>query len=596
MPNSKIIVGVHGIGDQVRYETIQAIAYQFCRHYEIPAAVPVGGFHSANNADDGILHLQGNGEDLYFSEVHWADIARKPENDGYVLEETKKWAKTIVERLRSAVDEKKAISLKAGGRSLDKETLDRFFRQDTGYLYVAGDGSKGSEKLKFNYRMIKSVLYETIDTVRVAEQLLFVTDKAGLFRFDLNKLLVDFLGDVQVVTEFKDYRKEILDQFFSVMDKAHKRCREADIYIIAHSEGTVVSLLALLKAIYGSGNQPDWLRQVKGFMTLGSPIDKHIILWPGIWQELGLSTANKQGEMRISWRNYYDKGDPVGYELDTARAMLEERQFHAFDFKKEHDYGFNRYYLPGKAHVDYWRDDEVFDHFINTVIKSPKNTEEKPPKNSATAWLTTCITPYAGIYGLLFMAAYFLYKAVHECISPEDNESALVMMKNVGGIAAVLGGMTVMARIPRLSRNIPSYLIAGIIFLASLISYSCLVEGDVQARIGGAILTSSALNTYAAYAVPFAATVVVAGVFLLSYISASVRTIPLIAVGGAVVLWIAGRLIIADESHLSVWPVFIGSALFLYIWWLAILLFDLVFVWHWYIRNSKALKRLRKIR
>lgn len=49
MSNNKIIVGVHGIGDQTRYETIQSIAYQFCRYYDISAAGPVGSFHSANN-------------------------------------------------------------------------------------------------------------------------------------------------------------------------------------------------------------------------------------------------------------------------------------------------------------------------------------------------------------------------------------------------------------------------------------------------------------------------------------------------------------------------------------------------------------------
>ena len=39
-----------------------------------------------------------------------------------------------------------------------------------------------------------------------------------------------------------------------------------------------------------------------------------------------------------------------------------------------------------------------------------------------------------------------------------------------------------------------------------------------------------------------------------------------------------------------IWPVFLGGAAALYLWWLAIVLFDLTFVWHLYIRFSGAQK------
>ena len=34
------------------------------------------------------------------------------------------------------------------------------------------------------------------------------------------------------------------------------------------------------------------------------------------------------------------------------------------------------------------------------------------------------------------------------------------------------------------------------------------------------------------------------------------------------------------------WPVVLSAAAFLYLWWLAIILFDLTFVWHRYIRQG----------
>lgn len=38
----KIIVAVHGIGEQIRCETIQAVANQFCKYYHASAGFPLG--------------------------------------------------------------------------------------------------------------------------------------------------------------------------------------------------------------------------------------------------------------------------------------------------------------------------------------------------------------------------------------------------------------------------------------------------------------------------------------------------------------------------------------------------------------------------
>jgi hypothetical protein len=44
------------------------------------------------------------------------------------------------------------------------------------------------------------------------------------------------------------------------------------------------------------------------------------------------------------------------------------------------------------------------------------------------------------------------------------------------------------------------------------------------------------------------------------------------------------------------WPLLLASAAFFYLWWLAILIFDLVFVWHRYIRGAVSQKYLTKLR
>ena len=50
----------------------------------------------------------------------------------------------------------------------------------------------------------------------------------------------------------------------------------------------------------------------------------------------------------------------------------------------------------------------------------------------------------------------------------------------------------------------------------------------------------------------------------------------------------------ADAAPL--WQLLLGSAGFFYLWWLGILLFDLSFVWHLYIRHSRLTQSLSDVR
>ena len=71
---------------------------------------------------------------------------------------------------------------------------------------------------------------------------------------------------------------------------------------------------------------------------------------------------------------------------------------------------------------------------------------------------------------------------------------------------------------------------------------------------------------------------------------------PLLVAGGIVVVVMIGSLV-AGKAHPErpVWPVIVGAVAFFYLWWLAILIFDLVFVWHRYIRHSVALQDLKQL-
>ena len=73
---------------------------------------------------------------------------------------------------------------------------------------------------------------------------------------------------------------------------------------------------------------------------------------------------------------------------------------------------------------------------------------------------------------------------------------------------------------------------------------------------------------------------------------------PLLIPGGLAVTMIVLFRLLSEGSAASqpLWPLLLAGAAFLYLWWLAALLFDLVFVWHRYIRGSALQQRLHRLR
>src|SRR4051812_39439410 len=313
---NKLVIAIHGIGDQYRHATIRSVVTRFGRYFGYPATVPLGSFYAADGSISA-FRLQAPPEipsglsETGFAEVYWADIPRAIQKEGYTIEEAKAWARTIVERVNARY-----------GPEL-KEGL--AFRPN-------------------DYRDAANILEEMIETIQIIGNLFFLLEKAGLPKFELDDLLTSYLGDVQVVADFASYRLKILQQFRDVVDALWKGLRDQtpkpEIYIVAHSEGTVIAFMALLQAMClptpGEPKpppRPEWIDHVRGFMTTGSPIDKHLILWPNIWRAFRTpgapdgsiaTAANPPIARPIRWRNYYDYGDPVGFDLDTARDWMSE--------------------------------------------------------------------------------------------------------------------------------------------------------------------------------------------------------------------------------------------------------------------------------
>jgi hypothetical protein len=546
----KVIVAVHGVGDQYNYATIQSVVNQFCRFRGEPAAVPLGRFHGTPRYSISPPFPQGTFDHLAFAEVYWAKVPREVAEDEHTIEESKKWAGTLVERLRLGWH-------LAGERP--------------GYLNA-------------DYDRIRLVVQEMIQTLAVLERLSFLAAQAGLFTFNLKKLLENYLADVQIVTEFDTARETILEGFKTTMGEVSAAYPRAEVYIIAHSEGTVVSLLGLLEA----GRQdppPKWLAQVAGFMTIGSPIDKHLILWPSLFGSTPPSQYYNPGR-RIEWRNYYDRGDPIGFNLNGVRQWIQMNGWdRVFSFSPEHDFGFVRYPFPGKAHVDYWNDPEVFGHFIETVVKeSPPSVnqlggdaatpERRPPGTRRLKEALSYVIPYLVVAGLIVIGVYFLYRSVDGALQPDVAMSLNTAFRLVASGSLLVLGVTVAARVPRLTRDSRArFLAAGVAVILAIVGI-WIGEGMKGAPDFIWKVPSEAY---------FVAILLLIGLTLWTTATwPSLGLKPLIVLGtAALAVFVTVGLLSPSAGPLGpVWPVIVAMAGFLYLWWLAALILDLVLIWH----------------
>lgn len=736
-PIPRIFVAVHGIGDQSQNATVQSVAFQVCQYVGVPAALPLGRFHGPGTTVTGAFLPEPDRDppiDCGFAEIYWADVPRGPAADQHILEEPTRWARTLVERLRLRAPDGHPHH----GRM--RKMVERFMAWDE------SSDAEGKHRQRRDDERLEQLLQELIQGVSIADRLVFVADKAGLFKFDLKKLLTDYLNDVQVVAEFEDYRNELLDVFNDVLEKIHRYFGKSEIYIVAHSEGTVVAFMGLLKGL--ANKHTSWPAMVRGLMTIGSPLNKHVRFWPELFDQFKSDQADKI-DYPIRWKNYYDYGDPVGYDLQPVRNWMASEEWEPFfDFRPTRDdIGFTRYYFPGAAHNDYWHDTAVFGHFIDEVVNKPPSVSPGgPPPQSVpqplprarreaygsprtvgVARLTSWVLPYLLAIALLFLACYLLYKAVRGWLDPigATFESPWEIMLNVGGLSALIAGMTLLARIPRLSSQ-PRWRLLS--YFLGLLSLGYLLMSDDNRRsierflsdgatlastnvynilllcavIGGVLLNwrvkglRAVLRTIIPViilvlclrlAAPFLARVVQPrldpipwtsiGVILLAWmLGLTARytswrfpqsgTKPLVHTGGLIIFLIvatqvAGRepaLLDRDHAALAkafdsqdrdvirllnkrvqeeiellpdskpgrvaaaleriirsetpdsvkerqriataadfqiiaatlnegpIWPVFLAGGAFLYLWWLAIVAFDLTFVWHVYIRYS----------
>ena len=159
-----------------------------------------------------------------------------------------------------------------------------------------------------------------------------------------------------------------------------------------------------------------------------------------------------------------------------------------FVFPDENDHGFSRYNLPGKAHNDYFEDQHVFGHFIQQVIQPINKGKEKPEYNKAPGSKLLPKLTSVGLYliplFLLFVGCYFNYRTVHAAVGRADPVSGGEVFTDVLLLTGLLGSITVVARIPRLSRAWSLTFGAFALFGAALACYALFASPHLRMAFG----------------------------------------------------------------------------------------------------------------
>jgi hypothetical protein len=257
--------------------------------------------------------------------------------------------------------------------------------------------------------------------VLLIQSLLLVQQVMKLRFSSLEKLIFgDFLGDVQQYGEYTRARGRGAYRFHKLIGRIEQEYQEEKdekkkprYTIVAHSLGTIMSFDALVYArirasfeesevkgfdgaFWGYNDQADhefdgaagkafdptetdWINRVGHFVTLGSPIDKYLVLW---WQNYRYLTKPfwnkefKESFGRIKHLNYCDELDPVGHNLDVVKTSAA----YVCVFESVEDVVFNRYKVPGVAHNEYWGDQRLFDRILRHTDGVSPSAVGTPPK------------------------------------------------------------------------------------------------------------------------------------------------------------------------------------------------------------------------
>ena len=154
------------------------------------------------------------------------------------------------------------------------------------------------------------------------------------------------------------------------------------------------------------------LAGMRGFLTLGSPLDKFAALWPEI-----VLINEEEPDHRVQWINVADVQDIVGGKINFIRPAESSGSVGGLELKKENNFRWSDQLHPGTAHTSYWKSKKTKQskpRLVNGVIDWLEGGEFTPPLSARPNWVSWIIFAFISITAfvvLLFALASMLWGA-----------------------------------------------------------------------------------------------------------------------------------------------------------------------------------------
>ncbi|WP_254512274.1 hypothetical protein [Anatilimnocola floriformis] len=220
----------------------------------------------------------------------------------------------------------------------------------------------------------------------------FIASRFNIQASGIEHAALHFMKQVQLYLDHEPYREKVSETFQSSMERyaANSSSEDRGITLVCHSLGTVVALRGIVDAA-NTGKQ--WFTRIDRLITFGSPIDTVLLLFPELFPKFASPQKKK-----IEWLNYSFGNDPIATDLALARhwASNDSSPF-CKDAPEEIDLG------PGAlttAHTDYWRESAMY---MDIITYSKFTDEEK--RNRRLHLRKQSISTIFHVVGLVLAAA-----------------------------------------------------------------------------------------------------------------------------------------------------------------------------------------------
>lgn len=428
-----VIIVVHGIGQQSKYETLQEFVFQFGRIYGVPT-YPSRGELAQQLQHDG-WH-QAPGLPAYgFTEVHWSHIGEDTRDAA--IPDIAHWAARITHRL---------------------EALD--YRK-TPQLYE-------SEPLPI--AQIQAVMADTVLTGRL---LRFLLSRVRVETEGMAAWLRAFVASYQDFVDDRDLRQAIVGEFVTTLRtveaQAAKRPHEdIRIHIFAHSLGSLVAVLGLFELLEQAGNDKT-LSYVESLCTVGSPLDFFATLHDDLMPPLlrthegrtpGLTSALRSKPAKpILWSNLVEVADPIASTTQVLRKLIQRSSVKdVFESSAPVDYTLANAFLPGIAHTAYWSTPNILlvfrGHSLNNGMAPRVAMRKQLGRWSSMAITGLALTSWVTTGGLVVLWAE-RFGLVH----PPDSSDGMWAYIGLGCFVSALIAVQVCVGSALRSRNSSSILV-----------------------------------------------------------------------------------------------------------------------------------------